>query len=168
MAVEALQKRRPRLPFIGPAQKIKHRMAIELASALIEKPRHRRRRLANEPHRPMDNGVFEVPLPGERRIITRRPHRASGDGEGKRRARGFDLAGPKVRGSIGGHRRRRSRAHALRAAKAGQEKGHDRSFELSQSSFVTPTARSRTAAGTTKSGKPNALSAFSLAASSSK
>jgi hypothetical protein len=75
MAVKRLHERRAGLALVRPVEQIEQRVVVEFGSALIEQPRHGRRRLRDQPHRPVHHRVLHEPFTRQRRIIPPRPAR---------------------------------------------------------------------------------------------
>jgi hypothetical protein len=96
MRADAFQERRALLPRIGPGQQIEQRMRIALHRALVDQEVRRRDVLGDQLDRPVHDGVADVALARQRRVIARRPAGA---------AAAFEL--DELRGS-GGFRLRRT------------------------------------------------------------
>ena len=83
MRVERLEERRAVLARVRPREQIEQRMAVALGLALIEQQRHRGGVLRDQLHRAMHDGVLQIALARQRRIVARRPARAPAGFEGE-------------------------------------------------------------------------------------
>ena len=77
MRCHRLHQARPILAGIGPRDQVEQRMRIVLARILMQQERNRADALGDQPHRAVHHRVLGVAFPRQRRIVARRPPRAS-------------------------------------------------------------------------------------------